>query len=108
MEVFEVKEFRAEIKFSKRMSIAAGCALDDPDPVSLGKYSTKEEAMKELKKHKPDCYYNSYGKFYHVTEYFIDCYEADEDGEFLSGCDYVSAYEYKYDSELDDIVVTEA
>ncbi len=29
MEVFEVKEFRAEIKFSKRMSIAAGCALDD-------------------------------------------------------------------------------
>lgn len=80
---------------------------DDPDPVGLGKYSTREEAMKELKKYRPNCYYNPYGKFYHVTEYFIDCYEADEDGEFLSGCDYISAYEYKFDNEIDDIVFTE-
>jgi hypothetical protein len=62
---------------------------------------------KELKKYRPNCYYNPYGKFYHVTEYFIDCYEADEDGEFLSGCDYISAYEYKFDNEIDDIVFTE-
>ena len=108
MEVFEVKEFRKEVSFAKRINIATGCALDAPDPVGLGKFSTKEEALKELKKYSPDCYYNPYGKFYRVTEYAIDCYEEDEDGEFLSGCDYISAYEYKYDGEHDGIVITEA
>lgn len=107
MEVFEVKEFRVEVRLRNRRDIATGCALDDPDPVGLGKYSTREEAMKELKKYRPNCYYNPYGKFYHVTEYFIDCYEEDEDGEFLSGCEYISAYEYKFDNEIDDIVFTE-
>jgi|GEM_PF-1482116 hypothetical protein len=107
MKVFEVMEYKGEFKRAKRMEIKSGCAISlDPTPESLGKFDNLEDAIKELKKHEPSCYYYEGGKAYEVVEYLIDCHEEDEDGEFLSGSDFIDAYDYKFNDEIDGIEIT--
>ena len=99
MKVFEVMEYKGEFKRAKRMEIKSGCAISlDPTPESWGKFDNLEDAIKELKKHEPSCYYYEGGKAYEVEE--------DKDGEFLSGSDFIDAYDYKFNDEIDGIEIT--
>lgn len=105
---FEIKKFSAEIKAVNRKEIKTGCCLEDTDPQSVGKFETLEAAQKELKKeeYKPSCVYRSSAvPFYLVTEYMVECYEADEDGEFVCGSDYDSAYNFEFDEETNNVKV---
>lgn len=104
MKVYEIKKFKAEFRDTK--SIETGCTIyEDTDPESIEKFATIEEAYKELKKkeYKPTC--DRYSNYYLVTEFVIECYEVDENGDFISGSNFDSVYNFKFDSENDDIIV---
>lgn len=98
---FEIKKFSAEIKSKNRKVIKTGCCLEDIEPESIKKFETLEAALEELKKYKPSCY--NVNGFYHVEEYMVECYEVDEDGDFVEGSDYYSAYEFIFNEEEDKI-----
>ncbi len=106
MKAFEIKKFSAELK--KENEIKTGCCITDVEPESVVKFATLEAALEELKKekYKPTCVYMSGAvPFYKVTEYMVECYEADEDGEFVSGSDFYSAYDFAFDTETDTIKI---
>ncbi len=106
-DVFEIKKFSAEIKAKNRKEIKTGCCLEDEEPESIEKFATLEAALKELKKekYKPTCVYMGGAvPFYRVTEYMVECYEENEDGEF-SGSDFDSAYDFAFDTETDTIKI---
>ncbi len=74
---FEIKRFKAEIKSKEKKDI-----------------------------YKPSCVYRAWTvPFYAVEEYAIECYEADEDGDFLIGSDYDWIVDYKFNEEKDGIVI---
>lgn len=105
---FEIKRFTTEIKAANRKDIKTGCCLEDTDPQPVEKFETLEAAQKELKKevYKPSCvFYSSALPYYLVTEYMVECYEADEDGEFVCGSDYDSIYQFQFDEETDNIII---
>lgn len=107
---FEIKKFSAEIRTKDKKEIKTFVTLDrDSEPDPIKKFSTFEEAMEELKKpeYKPSCrYYSGWAvPFYMVEEYVIECYEADEDGEFISGSDFDAFWKFKFDSDLDGIKI---
>lgn len=66
---------------------------NDPSPEKLATFNTEEEALEALK------LYNGQGgcvrcegfsgSFYEVTVYAVECYEVDEEGEFVEGSDYI-------------------
>lgn len=106
MKAFEIKKFSAEIK--NRNEIKTGCCTDDVEPESVVKFATLEAALKELKKekYKPTCVYMGGAvPFYRVTEYMVECYEENEDGEFVSGSDFDSVYDFAFDAETDEIKI---
>lgn len=106
--VFEIKKFSAQIKAKNRKEIKTGCCIEDTEPESVGKFATLEAAQEELKKekYKPSCVYRSSAvPFYQVTEYMVECYEEDEDGEFVKGSDFDSTYNFMFDTETDTIKV---
>lgn len=93
MNAFEVKRFRAEIGKIFEDQIRRGIAIEfcvDPEPIK--KFRTLAEAEEELSKSKyaPSVeYMKGYSSpYYIITEYAIECYEEDEDGEFIEGSDY--------------------
>lgn len=105
--VYEVMKFTVEIKYKDRKNIKTGCCLEDPEPETIKKFDTMEEAVEELKKHRPDCYYYEGGKCYEITEYAVDIHTEDEDGEFVNGSDYDSVYNYTFNEEDENIEVTQ-
>lgn len=105
-EVFEIKKFTAEITTKKRSAIKTGCCLDDAEPESIKNFETLKEALDELKReeYKPSCVYRDYTvPFYFVTEYAVECYKVDDEGEFLDGSDFDSVYNFAFDDEINDI-----
>lgn len=105
MKVYEVKKDTREIAYKDRKEIKTLCTLDkmDIDPESLGKFHTEEEAVEECKKHLPDL--RECPGFFVIEEYYIEIYEEDENGEFVSGSDYAAPIEYEWDEETENIKI---
>ena len=105
MKVYEVKKDTREIAYKDRKEIKTLCTLDkmDIDPESLGKFQTEEEAVEECKKHVPDL--REYPGFFVIEECYIEIYEEDENGEFVSGSDYDAPIEYEWDEETENIKI---
>ncbi len=64
--------------------------------------------MREISKdkYKPTCVPHSYVvRTYYVSEYVVECYEEDEDGDFVCGSDINYVFEYFFDVNKDDIVI---
>lgn len=59
----------------------------------------EEEARKELSEHR--CEYDEWADGIDIEEYALEFYEEDEDGDFLSGSDFILAEEYE-DKEKKD------
>lgn len=89
MTIYALKKHTKEIR--NRKDIVEGCTLDDEYPVLIAKFTDKDEALKRLsEQHKSTAEsLSSCGMlFYMVTEYAVEVYEADEDGDFVSGSDF--------------------
>ena len=89
MTIYELKKHTKEIR--NREDIVEGCTLDDEYPVVIGKFTVKDEALKRLsEQHKStaESFSNCGMNFYMVTEYAVEAYEVDEDGDFVSGSDF--------------------
>ena len=78
--------------FSKGDSIFG----DFSHPKEIKRWSIKqeEEAKKELEKY--HCEYEKSRELWYITEYALEYFEADEDGEFISGSDYNLAETEKF------------
>ncbi len=89
MKKYELKKRTTEIAWKDRFDILEGCTAEDPEPTTLKRCDTKEEAEKALK----DCTTSirelkgASGTFYAVEEYCIEENEYDEDDEWVSGGD---------------------
>ena len=105
MKVYEVKKDIREIAYKGRKEIKTLCTLDkmDTDAESLGKFHTEEEAVEECKKHLPDL--REYPGFFVIEECYIEIYEADKSGEFVSGSDYDTPIGYEWDEETKNIKI---
>lgn len=81
-----IKEYE---KFSKGNTIFGA----DSDPKELKRWpiSEKEEAIEELKKH--HCEYDVRADMVFISEFALEFFEVDEDGEFISGSDFDLAEE---------------
>lgn len=98
--VYEVKKYSAEFSYRDRKNIKTGCCLDlDSDPESIGKFNSIEAAKEKLLEYKPESQYNPYGQYYLVTEYAIEIYTVDEDGEFVCGSDFDMVYEFQFSKQ---------
>lgn len=88
MKKFEVINSTYEVGYKDRKKIKPGACLDMevPDPVTVARYDTLEEAQAKLKEFKTDIRENHYnGTFYTVDEYYIEENEYDEDDEYFIG-----------------------
>lgn len=99
MKRFEVQKLTTEIKNVN--DVHPGCALDSHNlnPLTIKVFDTIEGAKKELENYSADVeeVESFQGEtIYSVTEYVIEIYEADEDGEFVSGSDY-EIQDWKYE-----------
>lgn len=104
--VYELKKFQTEITYKDRKNINDGCCLEDENPESIHKFYDKETALKELDKYKPELRKLSggSGSYFLVTEYAVEAYEADEDGEFVDGSVYYTN-EFEWNEEIENIVI---
>lgn len=61
---------------------------ENSEPEELKRWSIEDEkeAKEELKKYK--CSYDESIELYYITEYALEYFEADEEGEFLTGSDF--------------------
>ena len=58
----------------------------DSDPVEIGRFYEKAEAMEELSNYK--CKVWESGNVWRVSGFAVETFDADDDGEFLTGSDY--------------------
>ncbi len=58
----------------------------DSDPVEIGRFYEKAEAMEELSHRK--CKVWESGNVWRVSGFAVETFDADDDGEFLTGSDY--------------------
>lgn len=82
---------KCEACFKKLSAIKQGEALANDENCEVIKIcNSKEEAYAELKKYSSDVRFEKYnvGSGYRFTEYCVEEYEADEDGEFIEGSDF--------------------
>lgn len=70
--------------FSKGDSIFGDFA--EPEEIKRWSMDQEEEAKETLKKYR--CEYEKARELWYITEYALEYFEADEDGEFVSGSDY--------------------
>ena len=59
---------------------------NNSDPVEIARFDNNDDAMAELRKHKCEIWES--GSVWRVSGYAVEAFEADDDGEFLSGSDY--------------------
>ena len=89
--MFEIKKNTIEIAYKKRKEITEGCTLtqSDQEPEVIKSFESKEDALRELNKYQSEIqiHYGNAGKFYSVTEYYVEENEYDEDGEWIGGGD---------------------
>lgn len=108
MRVYEIKRLEQDFELREGRQIKSLCCVGSEDSAPIVKFYTLEEAREELKKYKPTAeYVQEYGSKAHinVVEYVIEIYEADEDGDFLSGSDFDSIYNYHYDEDAKHLVI---
>ena len=74
--------------YKNRKEISLGCTIDEPEPEILETFENEEEALKALEEYKSYIIKYNNGLLFEVVEIALESYEADEDGEFLSGSDY--------------------
>lgn len=89
MTIYELTKYTKETR--NRKEIVEGCTLDDCNPEIIEKFTDSDEALKrlsEMPKSKAEAFSSCGMTFYMVTEYAVEAYEADEDGDFVSGSDY--------------------
>ena len=84
---FDLLKNTISISYKNEKKIAPGCTLDQDwaDPEKVKSFDNKEDAPSELKNYESEIRYSS--GYYHVTEYYVEEYECDEDGEFIEGGD---------------------
>lgn len=58
----------------------------DSDPVEIGRFYEKAKAMEELSNYK--CKVWKSGSVWRASGFAIETFDADDDGEFLTGSDY--------------------
>lgn len=75
-------------------------------PPSIAKFETREEALEALKKMPMASaeYISGTVPFWAVEEYAVEIYEADEDGEFLEGSDFLTQDEMKIKDENGEVM----
>lgn len=82
---FEIRKEDIEISYRNRRDIKEGCTQnqDDHQTETVKSFDSKEEALNDLKGRKTEITELSggAGKYYLVTEYFVEEIEVDEDGE---------------------------
>ena len=88
---FELRKNNIEISYKNRTEIAEGCSLNqnDQDPEVIKSFEHKDDALLELQNYKTDIRELSgrAGKYYSVTEYYVEENTYDEDDEWESGGD---------------------
>ena len=91
MKRFELMKNDIEINWRDKAKITEGCTLDqgDCDPELIKSFDNKDEALEELKNYKTDIreLSGNLGKYYEITEYYIQENYYDEDGNFVEGGD---------------------
>ncbi len=94
---YDLIEITRETKRIPKRGTLLDVCLDSSDiePSVICSFLTLDEAQKELSKYKSKVEYmrGFHVGFYYTTAYAIECYEADEDGEFINGSDYWEAEE---------------
>lgn len=88
---FELKKFSVELRKKPDEENLGKYLVEDSEPKLIKRFSSFEEAKKELQKYeKASCYkFSSHGMaFYNVEGYGIECNVVDEDGEWVDGGDY--------------------
>ena len=95
---FDLKKFTAETGLIRCGARAPKDCItfaleNDPDPEKLATFNTEEEAREALKRYngKGGCVRceGFCGGFYKATAYLVECYEVDEEGEFVNESDYI-------------------
>ena len=93
---------RNTAEFKNIKEVFEGCTIkevkEDVSSETIATFDTKEEAQAELAKQPQNEveYMSGYVRgYYHVTEYLLEIYKADEDGEFLEGSNYETHGEFK-------------
>ena len=66
--------------------IKNGASVFDSDPELIQTFSDLQPALKELEKYESYVEYYAGGNRFYLTEYFVEEYEVDEDGEFIESC----------------------
>ena len=88
---FEVRKNSIEISYKNRMEITEGCTVnqDDKESEIIKQFDKKDDALIELQNYKTEIKELSggSGKYYLVTEYYVEENTYDEDGEWESGGD---------------------
>nr|DAE94497.1 MAG TPA: hypothetical protein [Bacteriophage sp.] len=79
MAKYYITEFKKEIKYKNRRTIAPGCTLDDESPEHIKEFDSLEQAEDALKEY-PTSFWSLSG-YWVVTEYGITIHEWDEDEE---------------------------
>lgn len=74
MERFELRKSTIEISYKDRFEIKEGCTADQDYDV-IQKFSTKEEALEELKDYKTEVQQlsNHGKKYFYITEFYVEC-----------------------------------
>ena len=84
--VYELMEISAEILYKDRKRIKPGICLEynyDRNPSLVETFASTEKAMEELGKRKSTVVYM--GRYFLVTEYYVEESEYDEEGDWISG-----------------------
>lgn len=87
--IYELRKATCEIRYKDRKEIKEGCTLNvmDQDPEIIKPFADKDEAIGALKEYETQIWElsGSAGRYYRVTEYYIEGNEYDKDGEWRGG-----------------------
>ncbi len=91
MKKCELFKNTVEINWRDKGKIVEGCTIGqgDCDPELLASFDNKDEALEALKKYKSNIreLSGNLGKYYEITEYYIQENIYDEEGTFIEGGD---------------------
>ena len=90
---YRIIKTSAEIKVNplRRLDgLKPGCTLDDECPEVVKSFESLDAALDALKAYEAEIrfFHAAPGLYASVTEYSVEAYVADEDGNFIEGSDY--------------------
>lgn len=100
--VYAVEQSTVEIPWEERASISSLCSstINDTDPIVLGKCEFLGEALRMAEQYLPEArdMRTANGKtIIRLTETYVEIYTEDKEGEFISGSDFDSPWEFHWD-----------